>query len=197
MAHPNQAVLATLAGAALLTMATPLLLASGATSARSESLPEAVCTQMIYSGSTPKAVVHTSHDVVVGPVRFGDLDPRAIQRIAGSRQLGIKSPMTIGSTPFKTLIVSAVGQRSAVGVSYGQVPSTTTTSVDLAAESDRVLAQAPATCGLPSNGFVQYGGGFSLAREQCVTLTVSLPTGRVLARRTVPFGSSVSCRTAR
>jgi hypothetical protein len=183
-------VLSAVVGAAILLPALP---ATGASLGGSGGVPDAGCSQMIYSGSTPKAVVHTRHDVVVGPVRFGDLDPRAVGRIAGSPLLGIKSPMTVGPTPFKALFLSAKGAQSRVGVSYGQVASTTTTSVDLQAESDRVMVQGPASCGLPTTDFAQYGGGFALARKQCVTLTVSVPGGRVLARRTVPFGSSVSC----
>jgi len=192
MADRRGIVLAALAGAAAMSLTAPLPV-TGAPLVGSGGVPHAACSQMIYSGSTPKAVVHTRHDVVVGPVRFGDLDPRAVQMIAGSRLLGIKSPMTVGPTPFKALLVSARGAKSPVGVSYGQVPSTTTTSVDLRTESDRVMVQAPVSCGLPSTGFAQYGGGFSLSQKQCVTLTVSVPAGRVLARRTVPFGSSVSC----
>jgi hypothetical protein len=157
-------------------------------------VPDAVCSQVIYSGSNPKSVVHTPHDVVVGPVRFGDLDPGAVLKVAGSRLLGIKSPMTVGPTPFKAVLVSAKGTKSPVGVVYGQAPTTTTSSFDLQTASDRVLVQAPESCGLPATGFAQYGGGFALARKECVTLTVSLPGGRVLARRSVPLGASVSCR---
>jgi len=101
--------------------------------------------------------------------------------------------MTVGPTPFKTLLVSAKGAKSPVGIAYGQLPSMTTTSLDLLADSDRVLVEAPVSCGLPATGFAQYGGGFVVARKECVTLTVSIPGGRVLARRTVPFGSFVSC----
>ena len=66
---------------------------------------------MIYSGSTPNAVVHTPHDVVVGPVRFGDLNPSLAQKAGGSRSLGIKSPMTVGPTQFPELLVSAKGAK--------------------------------------------------------------------------------------
>lgn len=155
-------------------------------------MPTAECAQMIYSGSSPKAVFHTRHDVVVGPVRFGDLDPKLVARSYGSPLLGIKSPMTVGPTQFPRLVVSAKGARGAVSIVYGQVPSTTTTTVDLRAELDRIVVQAPLSCGLPENGFVQYGGGFVLAQKQCVTLTVSVLGGRVLARKTVPF-DSVTC----
>ena len=48
------------------------------------AVPTAMCAQMIYSGSSPKAVVHTRHDIVVGPVRFGDLDPRLVAKSYGS-----------------------------------------------------------------------------------------------------------------
>jgi hypothetical protein len=167
--------------------------ASGAPRVGSGSLPDAVCSQLIYSGTAANAVVHTPHDVVVGPVRFGDLDPRAVLKIAGSAMLGIKSPMTVGPTPFKSLVVSAKGSTSPVSIAYGQVPSTTTTSGDLRGVTDRVLVQAPVSCGLPASGFAQYGGGLSLAHKECVTLTVSLPGGRLIARKTVPLGPSVSC----
>jgi len=156
------------------------------------AVPTAACSQMIYSGSTPKAVVHTHYDVIVGPVRFGELNPSLVVKTRGSRSLGIKSPMTVGPTQFPELLVSARGAKGHVSIVYGQIPSTTTTTVgDLQTEPDRVKVQGPVSCGLPVTGFVQYAGGFSLARKQCVTLTVSVPGGRVLDRRTVPFGSVV------
>ena len=106
--------------------------------------------------------------------------------------LGIKSPMTVGPTDFPELLVSAKGAKGHVSIVYGQVPSTTTTTVsDLQTEPDRVMVQGPVSCGLPATGFVQYAGGFSLTRKQCVTLTVSVPGGRVLASRSVPLGSVV------
>jgi hypothetical protein len=63
-------------------------------------VPAAACAQMIYSGSSPKGVFHTPHDIVVGPVRFGDLDPKLVAKSYGSSQLGIKSPMTVGPTKY-------------------------------------------------------------------------------------------------
>jgi hypothetical protein len=192
MANRGRIALGALAASAMLSVVAPLR-AAGAPHVVSGSVPDAVCSQLIYSGTAAKAVVQTPHDVVVGPVRFGDLDPRAVLKIAGSPLLGIKSPMTVGPTPFKALLVSAEGARSPVGVAYGQVPSTTTTSIDLRTVADRVLVQAPVSCGLPASGFAQYGGGLSLAHKECVTLTVSLPGGRVIARKTVPLGTSVSC----
>lgn len=154
--------------------------------------PTAACSQMIYSGSTPKAVVHTRYDVVVGPVRFGELNPSLVQKTRGSRLLGIKSPLTVGPTQFPELLVSAIGAKGHVSVVYGQVPSTTTTTLGhLQTEPNRVMVHGPVSCGLPATGFVQYTGGFSLARKQCVTLTVSVPGGPALARRTVPLGSVV------
>ncbi|HEY6317256.1 MAG TPA: hypothetical protein VI462_05115 [Acidimicrobiia bacterium] len=159
----------------------------------SATVPTAVCDQQIYSGSTPSAVVHTGHDVVVGPVRFGDLDPRLVAKIQGSPLLGIKSQMTVGPTRLPRLVVSAKGAKGHVSIVYGQVPSTTTTTAELQTEPNRIVVQAPLSCGLTEAGFVQYGGGFALAQKQCVTLTVSVPGGRVLARKTVPFGSSVGC----
>jgi hypothetical protein len=188
----NAVLAGALAGWAVTAIAFPLP-STAASVLGSVAVPTAACSQMIYSGATPKGIHHLPHDVVVGPVRFNVLDPRGFVRVAESQLLGIKSPMTVGPTHFKTLLVSAKGAKSPVGIAYGQVPSTTTTSVDLFADSDQVLVQAPVSCGLPATGFAQYGGGFVVARKQCVTLTVSLPGGRVLARRTVPFGSSVSC----
>jgi hypothetical protein len=183
--------LGALAGSAMTALAIPLP-ATGAPVLGLGGVPTAACSQMIYSGSTPKAVVHTRHDVVVGPVRFGDLNPSLVRKTGGSRLLGIKSPMTVGPTQFPQLLVSAKGAKGHVSVVYGQVPSTTTTTVgDLQTEPDRVMVQGSVSCGLPVTGFVQYAGGFSLARKQCVTLTVSVPGGRVLARRTVPLGSVV------
>jgi hypothetical protein len=184
-------VIGVLTGVAMFFFAAPLPAARGLIGSR--SVPKAACSQLIYSGANPKGIHHLSHDVVVGPVRFSVLDPKGFVKVAESRLLGIKSPMTVGPTPFKTLLVSAKGAKSPVGIAYGQVPSITTTSVDLLADSDRVLVESPVSCGLPATGFVQYGGGFVVARKECVTLTVSLPGGRVLARSTVPFGSSVSC----
>jgi hypothetical protein len=166
---------------------------AGAASLVSGAVPTAVCGQKIYSGSTPNTVVHTRHDVVVGPVRFGDLDPRLVAKNQGSPLLGIKSPMTVGPTQFPGLVVSAKGAKGYVSIVYGQVPSTTTTTAELQTEPNRIVVQAPLSCGLAAAGFVQYGGGFALAQKQCVTLTVSVPGGRVLARKTVPFGSSVMC----
>ena len=182
--------LGALAGSAMTALAIPLP-STGAAVLGLVAVPTAACSQMIYSGSTPKAVVHTPHDVVVGPVRFGDLNPNLVQKAGGFRSLGIKSPMTVGPTQFPELLVSARGAKGHVSVVYGQVPSTTTTVGHLQTEPDRVLVEGPVSCGLPVTGFVQYAGGFSLARKQCVTLTVSVPGGRVLARRTVPLGSVV------
>jgi hypothetical protein len=156
--------------------------------AAAASVPTAACAQMIYSGSSPKGVFHTPHDIVVGPARFGDLDPRLFGKSYGSSLLGIKSPMTIGPTKYSALVVTAKGARSPVSIVYGQAPSTTTTTVILQTESGQIVAQAPVSCGLPGTGFVQYGGGFLSAGKQCVTLTVSTPGGRTLARGTVPFG---------
>jgi hypothetical protein len=192
MANRGRIAIGALAAIGILSVVTPLP-AAGAPHVGSGSVPDAVCSQLIYSGAAAKAVVRTPHDVVVGPVRFGDLDPRAVLKIAGSPLLGIKSPMTVGPTSFKALLVTVKGAKSPVSLAYGQVPSTTTTSVDLRTVADRVLVQAPVSCGLPASGFAQYGGGLSLAHKECVTLTVSLPGGRVIARKTVPLGSSVSC----
>jgi hypothetical protein len=180
-----------LAGSAMAALVISLT-ATGAPVLSLGAVPTAACSQMIYSGSTPKAVVHTRYDVVLGPVRFGELNPSLVVKTRGSRSLGIKSPMTVGPTPFPELLVSAKGANGHVSIVYGQIPSTTTTTVgDLQTEPDRVKVQGPVSCVLPVTGFVQYAGGFSLATKQCVTLTVSVPGGRVLARRTVPFGSVV------
>jgi len=154
-----------------------------------EAAQTAACAQMIYSGSRPSAVLRTRHDVVVGPVRFDDLDPRLVGKIGGSALLGIKSPMTVGPTRFPALLVSVRGTKGFVSIVYGQAPSsTTTTPAQLRAEFDRIVVQTPMSCGLPATGFVQYGGGFALAQRQCVTVTVSVPTGHVLGQRTVPLG---------
>jgi hypothetical protein len=101
--------------------------------------------------------------------------------------------MTVGPTQFPGLVVSAKGAKGYVSIVYGQAPSTTTTTAELRTEPNRIVVQAPLSCGLTAAGFVQYGGGFALAQKQCVTLTVSVPGGRVLARKTVAFGSSVVC----
>lgn len=187
------AFLGALACSAMSALVIPLP-ATGAPVSGLGAVPTAACSQMIYSGSTPKAVVRTRYDVVVGPVRFGELKPSLVQKTGGVHLLGIKSPLTVGPTQFPELLVSAKGAKGHVSVVYGQVPSTTNTALgDLQTDPNRVVVQAPASCGLPVTGFVQYAGGFSIARKQCVTLTVSVPGGRVLARRTVPFGSSVSC----
>ena len=187
----NGVFLFALVGSSMTAFAVPLSDA-GAVVLATEPAPTATCGQMIYSGSTPGGVFHTSHDVVVGPVRFGDLDPRLVGKIRGSRLLGIKSPMTVGPTRFQGLLVSAMGAKGMVSVIYGQAPSTTTTTAELRTEPDRVVVQAPVSCGRPASGFVQYGGGFALAQRQCVTLTVSIPGGRVLARKSVPLGT-VQC----
>jgi len=159
------------------------------------SEPTAACGLKIYSGFSSRLVTHTKHDVVVGPVRFGDLDPKLVAKISGSSLLGIKSPMTVGPTQFPELLVSAKGAKGTVSVAYGQAPSTTTSTIEPGTALDRITVQAPLSCGLPATGFVQYGGGFAMALKQCVTLTVSVPGGRVLARRTVPFGP-VACALA-
>jgi hypothetical protein len=189
----NGFLLAALSG---LTVAALFLLPNDARAVaiKSKPVPTAECDQIIYSGALSSAIVHAPHDVVVGPVRLGDLNPRFVAKVLpGSRLLGIKSPLTVGPSKFPRLLVAAKGAKGPVSIAYGQPPSTTTTTVPLRTASERVVVQAPVSCGLPANGFVQYGGGFSLAQKQCVTLTVSIPGGRVLARRTVPFGSSVVC----
>jgi hypothetical protein len=166
---------------------------AGAMTLGSASVPTAACRQMIYSGSTSTAVIHAHHDVVVGPVRFSDLNPRLVAKLGGSSLLGIKSPLTVGPSHFPKLLVAAKGAKGRVSIAYGQAPSTTTTNIMLGKEAERVVVQAPLSCALAAAGFVQYAGGFALAQKQCVTLTVSIPGGRVLARKTVPFGSSVEC----
>jgi hypothetical protein len=188
----NGILLGALLGSTMAALAMPLPDA-GAMALGSGPVPTAVCGQMIYSGSTSTAVIHAPHDVVVGPVRFSDLNPRLVAKIAGSPLLGIKSPLTVGPSKFRRLLVTAKGAKGPVSIAYGQAPSTTTTSVQLRTEPERVVVQGPLSCGLSAAGFVQYGGGFALAQKQCVTLTVSVPGGRVLARRTVPLGSSVVC----
>ena len=182
----NRILLGAIAALALVAFAVPLPDAQAMVPG-SAIVPTAACAQTIYGGSSPKAVVHTHHDIVVGPVRFGDLDPRLVARTYGSPLLGIKSPMTVGPTKYSGLLVTAKGARSPVSIAYGQATSTNPET-----EPDQVVAQAPISCGLPATGFVQYGGGFALAHKQCVTLTVSVPGGRTLARKTVPFGS-VTC----
>jgi hypothetical protein len=157
------------------------------TAAASAPIPTAACAQMIYSGSSPKGIFHTAHDVVVGPVRFGDLDPRMVRKTYGSSLLGIKSPMTVGPTKYSEVVVTAKGARSPISIAYGQAPTVTATTVNLQTDSGQIVAQAPVSCGLPATGFIQYGGGFVSARKQCLTLTVSLPGGRTLARKTVPL----------
>jgi hypothetical protein len=153
---------------------------AGAMAGGTGPVPTAGCSQMIYSGSTSTAVIHAPHDVVVGPVRFGDLDPRLVAKVAGSRLLGIKSPLTVGPSQFARLVVTAKGPKGPISIAYGQAPSTTTTTIQLRAEPDRVVVQAPLSCGLGAGGFVQYSGGFALAQKQCVTLTVSVPGGKQL-----------------
>src|SRR5271157_862829 len=91
---------------------------AGALVPGSKSAPTAVCSQMIYSGSTSNEVFHAPHDVVVGPVRFGDLDPRLVAKIAGSPLLGIKSPLTVGPTQFPKLLVTAKGTKGSVAIIY-------------------------------------------------------------------------------
>lgn len=166
---------------------------AGAMTLSSAPVPIAACGQMIYSGSTSTAVIHASHDVVVGPVRFSDLDPRLVAKLAASSLLGIKSPLTVGPSRFPKLLVAAKGANGSVSIVYGQPPSATTTNVQLGKGAGRVVVEAPLSCGLTASGFIQYAGGFALARKQCVTLTVSVPGGRVLARKIVPFGSSLEC----
>lgn len=175
-----------IAGFAVVEFAVPLPDVQ-ATALASKPVPTAACAERIYSGSSPSAVVHTRHDVVVGPVRFSDLDPRLLGQIPGSSLLGIKSPLTVGPTENPSLLVTAKGAKGFVSITYGQAPSSTT-PVELRADADRVVVQAPVSCGFRAAGFVQYLGGFALARKQCVTLTVSVPGGRVLARKTVPLG---------
>ena len=189
----NGILLAALSG--LTVAALPLLPTDArAVAIKSEPVPTADCGQMIYSGASSTAVVHARHDVVVGPVRFGDLNPRLVAKVLpGSHLLGIKSPLTVGPSKFPRLLVAAKGAKGPVSIAYGQPPSTTTTTGPLRTASERVVVLAPVSCGLPATGFVQYGGGFGLAQKQCVTLTVSVPGGRVLARRVVPFGSFVVC----
>jgi hypothetical protein len=165
---------------------------AGAMALGSEPVPTAVCGQMIYSGSTSNAVIHAPHDVVVGPVRFGDLSPRLVAKIAGSPLLGIKSPLTVGPSQFPRLLVAAKGAKGPVSIAYGQAPSTTTTTVQLRTEPERVVAQAPLSCGLAAAGFVQYGGGFALAQKQCRAHGVR-PWRARSGPKNFPFGSSVVC----
>jgi hypothetical protein len=188
----NGILLGAVSASAMMVFSIPAMNATAMTLV-SATVPTAVCDQQIYSGSTPSAVVHTGHDVVVGPVRFGDLDPRLVAKLQGSPLLGIKSQMTVGPTRFPRLLVSAKGARGYVSIVYGQVPSTTTTMAELGTDPNSIVVQAPLSCGLTAAGFVQYGGGFALAKKQCVTLTVSVPGGRIVARKTVPFGSTVVC----
>jgi hypothetical protein len=110
----------------------------------------------------------------------------------GTDLLGIKWPMAVGPTQYPELLVSAKGWEGRVAIAYGQIPSTTTTTVNLATATNQVVVEAPMSCGLPATGFIQYGGGFTLAKRQCVTLIVSVPGGAVVARKTVSFGA-VSC----
>jgi hypothetical protein len=188
MPSRNRILLGGVAGSLLALV--PITVPGGqATALASRPVPAAACAQMIYSGSSAQGILRTPHDVVVGPVRFGDLDPRLVGKGYGTDLLGIKSPMTVGPTRYPELLVSAKGANGPVAIAYGQIPSTTTTTVTLRAEPNQVVVQGPMSCGLPAAGFVQYGGGFALAKKQCVTLTVSVPGGAVVARKTVPLGS--------
>jgi hypothetical protein len=188
LANRSRTLLAKVAVAALLPVATTVP-AAQATALAVQPVPTAACAQMIYSGSSAKGVVRTPHDVVVGPVRFGDLDPRLVAKGSGTALLGIKSPMTVGPTQYPELLVSTKGTRGSVAIAYGQIPSTTSTTLNFRAEPNQVVVHGPTSCGLPAAGFMQYGGGFALAKKQCVTLTVSAVGGAVIARRTVPFGT--------
>ena len=166
--------------------------------AREVQPPEiAACAQNIYEGQTVKAVVHTRHDVVIGPVRFGDLDPRLVGKLPGSRLLSIKSPLTVGATPYLSVSVRATGTLGPVSVGYGQIPSTTSTTLKLAMQSESVTLAGPLACGLPATGFIQYGGGISLAKGQCVILAVSAPNGKLIASKKVPLGVAKCSSKAR
>jgi hypothetical protein len=105
-------------------------------------------------------VVHTRYDVVVGPVRFGELKASLVQKAGGTHLLGIKSPLTVGPTQFPELLVSAKGAKGHVSVVYGQVPSTPTTTTlgDLQTDPNRVIVQASVSCGLPSLGLFNMRG---------------------------------------
>ena len=128
------------------------------------TMPSRLCTSSIYSGPNYSAVVRTSDDIVVGPLRFGTLEQatgRGIYyfRSSGRLVFGFKSPLTISGTSSRWIAVRVVDDDKRVKADYNPIdggsPKDATPSADVAALETAVA------CGGAEAGFVQYNGGFT------------------------------------
>ena len=157
------------------------------------TMPKRLCTSNIFTGENSAAVVHTSEDVVVGPVRFSTLrqasQPHQYSfRTPHGVAYGIKVPLTIAGTDSSWVALRVTGDQRGIKVVYDPTSFVDGSPGDPTMGSDRAALQSAFACGSGSRGFVQYNGGFTWIHGSCATIQVFDRTGRMLGTKRVAFG---------
>jgi hypothetical protein len=152
-----------------------------------------LCTNNIFTGPNSAAVVHTSDDIVVGPLRFSTLSQAAEPhqysfQTPHGLAYGIKVPLTVAETASSWIALRVVGDHGRVKVAYDPTSFVGGSPGDPTAGSDRAALQSALPCGLGSQGFVQYNGGFTWAHASCATVQVFNQAGHLLGSKRVAFG---------
>jgi hypothetical protein len=156
-------------------------------------MPMRLCTNNIFTGDNSAAVVHTSDDIVVGPIRFSTLR-QASQSHQYSFQTphgvayGIKVPLTVAGTHSNWVALRVAGDQRRVKVVYDPTSFVGGKPGDPTLGSDRAALQSAIACGSGSRGFVQYNGGFTWIHGSCATIQAFDQTGRLLGSKRVAFG---------
>jgi hypothetical protein len=149
------------------------------------TMPMRLCTSNIFTGDNSAAVVHTSDDIVVGPLRFSTLR-QASQPHQYSFQTphgvayGIKVPLTVAGTGSSWVALRVAGDQHRVKVVYDPTSFVGGSPGDPKIGNDRAALQSAFACGSGSRGFVQYNGGFTWILGSCATIQAFDQTGRLL-----------------
>lgn len=157
------------------------------------AMPMRLCTNNIFSGSNLTAVVHTSDDIVVGPLRFSTLrqatQPNQYSfHTPDGLAYGIKIPLTVSGTASAWIALRLSSDYQRVKVSYDPASFLSGSPGDPKHGSDSVSIQSAVACGLGTQGFVQYNGGFTWLHASCATVQVFDQDGRLLGSKRIPFG---------
>lgn len=157
------------------------------------TMPMRLCTNNIFSGRNAEAVVSTSDDIVVGPLRFSTLRQAAQSnqytfRTPDGVAYGIKIPLTVAGTGSRWIAVRVSGDDRRVKVTYEPASFVSGSPGDPRKGSDRAAFQTAVACGLGQQGFVQYNGGFTWVHGSCATIQVFDQSGTLLGSKRIPFG---------
>ena len=103
---------------------------------------------------------------------------------------GIKVPLTVVMAASNWIAPRVVGDRSRVKVAYDLTSFIGGSPGDPTVGSNRAALQSALACGVGSQGFVQYNGGFTWAHASCATVQVFNQAGHLIGSKRVAFGVS-------